>query len=222
MKLSQKAWEMSSKVIEAIKEHPFNLELMDGTLLFDKFACYIEQDSLYLQDFARCLAIIASKVSSEYTRRFLHYADSTFLVEQEIVHEFFKSSPEFTKTNSLTPATLSYTSYLFRICSNEPVEVGIAALVPCFWVYREIGFFIAKGAKKNNPYERWIETYSSDNFSRTVNEIIGIFDELAKQDSRAIQDKMLDAFYKTTCLEWHFWNDAYNKSVFDDCSLQRS
>jgi thiaminase/transcriptional activator TenA len=222
MKLSQKAWSLSANVIEAIKGHRFNLELMYGTLSFDKFAYYIEQDSLYLQDFARCLAIIASKVSSKYTRRFLHYADSTFVVEQEIVHEFFKSSSEFTKTNSLTPATLSYTSYLFRICSTEPVEVGIAALVPCFWVYREIGLFIAKGANKNNPYERWIETYSSDDFSRTVDEIIGIFDELAKQTSCEIQDKMLDSFYKTTCLEWHFWNDSYNKSVFDDCALQRS
>lgn len=27
--------------------------------------------------------------------------------------------------------------------------------------------------------------------------------------------KMLDAFYNSVCLEWHFWNDAYNKTVFD-------
>jgi len=27
--------------------------------------------------------------------------------------------------------------------------------------------------------------------------------------------KMLDAFYKSAALEWHFWNDSYNQVVFD-------
>ena len=26
---------------------------------------------------------------------------------------------------------------------------------------------------------------------------------------------MLDSFYKSTALEWHFWNDSYNQVVFD-------
>ena len=60
MKLSTRAWTSSEDVYNAIIQHPFNQELMKGKLSQDNFAYYIEQDSLYLQDFARCHGIIAS------------------------------------------------------------------------------------------------------------------------------------------------------------------
>lgn len=215
MKLSAKAWEKSFNIYNAIIEHPFNQELMSGTLDKDKFAYYIEQDSLYLQDFSRCHAIIASKVPLEHMRSFLKYAEYTFIAEQEVVHQFFNKIFNFKKTGLLTPATLSYTSYLLRICSTESVEVSIAAVLPCFWVYKEVGLFIAKHADSANPYYRWIETYASEEFGKTVNEAIGIFDALADNASKETREKMLDVFYKSTCLEWHFWNDAYKMMVFD-------
>ena len=216
MKLSEKAWKLSSKTIQAIKVHPFNKELMNGTLPLDKLAYYLEQDVLYLEGFARCHAIIASKVPIEYVRNFLRYSENTFIAEQEVLHQFFKKKFNFQETKLLAPATLSYTSYLRHICSNESVEVGIASLLPCFWIYREIGFFIAKQSPKNNPYARWIETYRNEDFSIVVDEVIGIFDTLAKKTTDEIRNKMLDTFYKSACLEWHFWNDSYNKAVFDN------
>lgn len=221
MKLSKQAWEMSSGIIEAIIQHPFNQELMIGNLERDKFAYYIEQDSLYLQDFARCHAMIASKISLSHVRQFLTYADNTFIAEQEVVHQFFKKTFGFKETGFLTPATLSYTSYMLRICSIESVEVAVAVILPCFWVYREVGLFIAKNSNNKNPYARWIETYSGEDFCKTVEEVIGIFNYLADNSTHSTQQKMLDAFYKSTCLEWHFWNDAYNKTVFDELSIRQ-
>lgn len=215
MKLSDKAWNMSSKIIDAIKTHPFNQELMRGSLNAEKFSYYIEQDSVYLHDFARCHAIIASKAPLKYVRNFLRYSDYTFIAEQEVVHQFFRNIFNFKETGLITPATLSYTSYLLRICANEPIEVAVAAVLPCFWVYREIGLFIAKYSDNKNPYARWIETYTSDDFKTSVDEVISIFDDLGQNTTDIIRQKMLDAFYKSTCLEWHFWNDAYNKTVFD-------
>lgn len=218
MKLSTKAWEISTNVYESIIHHPFNQELMDGTLSKDKFAYYIEQDSHYLHDFARCHAVIASKVSLEHVRTFLKYADYTFVAEQEVVHHFFKKTFNFKETGLLSPATLSYTSYLLRVATMESVEIGVAAILPCFWVYREVGLFIAKHSISSNPYARWIETYSSEDFSASVTEVIDIFDNLAAESTSATQNKMLEAFYKSTCLEWHFWNDAYNEVAFDHCN----
>lgn len=215
MTLSKKAWETATKIITAIKQHPFNQELQQGTLPLDKFAYYIEQDTLYLQDFARCHAIIASKAPLEYVKCFLRYSEQTFIAEQEVVHQFFRNIYQFQKTELLSPATLSYTSYLLRICMSEPVEVGIAAILPCFWVYREIGLCIAKNYTANNPFARWIETYASNEFGAEVAEAIHIFDTLGAKANEIIQHKMLDAFYKSTCLEWHFWNDAYYQIAFD-------
>lgn len=215
MKLSEKAWAQSLEVINEIKQHPFNLELAKGTLSLDKFAYYIEQDTLYLRDFARCHALIASKAPLPYVQCFLEYAKYTFIAEQEVVHHFFRETFNFKETGLITPATLSYTSYLLQACALEPVEVAIASVLPCFWVYREVGLSIAKTTTAENPFFRWIETYAGQDFSDSVDEAIGIFDVVAAHTTEEVRSRMLDAFHKSTVLEWHFWNDSYNKAVFD-------
>jgi thiaminase (transcriptional activator TenA) len=218
MKLSKQAWDKSKNIYESIIRHPFNQELMKGTLAKDKFAYYIEQDSLYLQEFARCHAIIASKVPLKYMTDFLSYAHFCFITEQEVVHQFFAKIFNLKATGMVSSATYGYTSNLLKVCLNEQVEVAIASILPCFWVYREVGLYIAKFAKQNNPYIRWIETYTSKEFSDAVDAVINIFDILADNASKETRSKMLEEFYKNTVWEWHFWNDAYNKKVFDNLS----
>lgn len=217
--LSEKAWKTSKTAIDAIKKHPFNKELADGSLALDKFAYYIEQDSLYLQDFARALAIIASRLPLEFVRDFLKFSDYTFIAEQEVVHNFFRKTFDFQKTGQLAPATLFYTSYLLQICNNQPVEVAVSSVLPCFWVYREVGLFIEKNHSiEKNPYIQWIKTYSGEEFGDAVQRAIHIFDDLASRTSEEIKKKMIEAFYNSTVLEWHFWNDAYYKKKFDQLS----
>jgi thiaminase/transcriptional activator TenA len=216
MKFFLKASEISSNIYQTIIAHPFNQELMTGVLSHDKFAYYIEQDSLYLQDFARCHALIAARIPLKYSQIFLKYADYAFIAEQEVVHHFFRKTFNFKETGLITTATLGYTSYLLRICALESVEVAVAAILPCFTIYRDVGLLIAKNSAANNPYARWIETYSGEDFGVAVNQAIAIFDELADAANEVTRQKMLDAYYKSTCLEWHFWNDAYHLKRFDN------
>lgn len=220
--LSQEVWQHSARIIESILEHPFNQELMSGTLARDKFAYYIEQDSLYLQDFARCHAILSSKTPQADTRKFLAYAEGCYIAEEEVVHEFFRKTYQFTETGKISPASINYTSYLLRTCSMESYEVGLAAVLPCFWVYREVGLNIAKNTVKNNPFSRWIDNYASPEFSTCVDEAIALFDLYADNSSQQTRNKMLQAFYNSCVYEWHFWNDAYHLSVFDSCENEFS
>ncbi|MGE3921205.1 MAG: thiaminase II [Gammaproteobacteria bacterium] len=215
-KLSQKAWEKSYNVVEAIKQHPFNKALSNGTLSIDTFAYYIEQDTLYLREFARCHAIIASRVPLEYVQCFLRYSQNTFITEQLVVHDFFRKLFQFKETGLITPTTLSYTSYLLKVCALESVEIAIAAVLPCFWVYWEVGSCILQNTVKDNIFIRWIETYASDDFASSVKEAISIFDKLAASATKDTQDKMMNAFYNSTVLEWHFWNDSFNKTSVDN------
>ena len=96
------------------------------------------------------------------------------------------------------------------------MEVAIAAVLPCFWVCKIVGESIYQQAQHNNPYLRWIETYSGEDFTNSVNAAIQIFDDVAMLASDTVRADMLDAFYKSTVFEWHFWNDAYSKKVFDE------
>ena len=50
-------WEQNRPLYEAILELPFNVELCNGELSEDCFAFYVKQDSMYLADFSRALAI---------------------------------------------------------------------------------------------------------------------------------------------------------------------
>ncbi len=216
-KLSETALEKCEPVIQAIKKHPFNQELADGSLSREKFAYYIEQDTLYLRDFARSLAVIASKAPLKFVKDFLSFSDGALIAEQEVVHSFFRHTFNLQETGKLTPATLSYTSYLLQVSSIAPVEIAIASVLPCFWVYKIVGQSIAQNTdmESQNPYQKWIETYSGKEFSDSVERAISIFDKVALSASNKIRGFMLDAFYKSTVLEWHFWNDSYNQAVFD-------
>ncbi|WP_168464597.1 thiaminase II/PqqC family protein [Wolbachia endosymbiont of Ctenocephalides felis wCfeT] len=48
VKLSEIAWRKSEHVYQDIINHPFNQELMNGTLSREKFCYYVEQDSFYV------------------------------------------------------------------------------------------------------------------------------------------------------------------------------
>ena len=213
MGFSQRVWESAYSAIEAIKLHPFNLELADGSLDRKRFVNYIEQDVVYLQSYARCLAMLAGKVPLDCMRQFLVYAETCLVVEQEVLHQHFTGL--HVDEVSLAPATLGYNSYLLQSCYHQPIEVAVAAILPCFWVYREVGRFVAGCSVVANPYQRWIDTYTAEDFSVAVDEVICFFDSLAKHASGEMRDRMNKAFYEGVCFEWHFWDDSYHLRTFD-------
>lgn len=209
-RLSTRALSSVNHVVEKIKIHPFNVELAEGVLSIEKFQNYIEQDLFYLEEFSRSLSYIASKAPDLHKGKFIKYAKDALAWEKFMVHNFYRKRG-FTKDKvELTHATLSYSKFLLKTCENEGFEIGVAGILPCFWVYREVGEHITKKSSKDNQYNRWIETYSSKKFSETVDELIKIFDAIIP--NQITLQKMLDIFLRSTEMEWHFWNDAYNMS----------
>lgn len=218
-KLSHAAWKHTETIIKAIHQHPFNVELAQGHLSLKRFAYYIEQDTNYLQNYARCHALIAAKLPVKYMQVFLRYAEGALIAEQDLVHQYYRDHLHLNETKTITPATLSYNSYLLSVCMTEPVEVAIAAILPCFWIYHDVGLAMATFSHAHHPYARWINTYASDEFKQGVLECTDIFDTLATHACPSRQAEMIEAFYKSTVLEWHFWNDAYHLVSFDNLSI---
>lgn len=215
--LSKIAIMKNKDIIERIHRHPFNLELSIGKLDKDIFNFYIDQDTIYLRDFSRTLALIAGRIKLEFVDDFLRFSQGALIAEQEVVHEYFRKKDSYIKNDELTQATISYTSFLLNISANRPVEIGVAAILPCFWVYLIVGLNIKENSNDSdqNPYSKWIDTYSSKEFKHSVKRAIEIFDELGRKASKTTQLEMLDTFRKSTIFEWHFWNDAYHKRLFD-------
>ena len=61
-----------------------------------------------------------------------------------------------------SPDCLGYTSFLLATAYHEPWEVLLAALLPCFWLYWDVGKAIAREAGADNPYRAWIDTYADE------------------------------------------------------------
>lgn len=82
-KWSQEAWNASENIYNTILQLPFIKELADGTLPMEKFLHYIRQDNLYLDDYSRVLAHIASRLGNiDDVATFLEFASDGVAMER--------------------------------------------------------------------------------------------------------------------------------------------
>ena len=198
-------------IFHAIIKHDFVIDLMQANLDKDIFGFYVNQDSLYLSEYKKSLVTVGTKcLRSDETQFF--YASATGIIEvEDALHKSFLDAKYKTPTPS--PTCELYTSYLARIVNNYSVEVGVAAVLPCFTIYKEVGDFILKMQSKeiDNPYQSWIDTYASDEFAQAVEQAIGIANKYALTASPENLAKMEEVFIKTSQLEWMFWDSAYKQ-----------
>lgn len=216
MKFSEKVWSDNKSLYNKIINMPFNKELMNGNLEKEKFAYYIEQDSLYLKYYSKVLAVISSKIdNTDYAMTFLRSSINSYIVEEEVVHKYFRDIFHFQNTNKITTANIGYTSFLINTVHTESFETAAAAILPCFWIYNELGKYIKENAEtKNNQYKKWIDTYADEEFSKSTENMIKIIDDLYDNASKIVKEKMIIAFNKAFVWEYRFWNDAYNLDDF--------
>ena len=203
---SQEAWRLSAPVFEAILNLPFLNELAQGTLLREKFYFYIGQDALYLNDYSKVLAHIASRMTdTQLSEIFLGFAANGMAVERGLHASFISEAPK-----QKSPTCLFYTS-LLKSSVMESLAVECAAILPCFWIYREVGKEIVKSAKmEGNPYARWISTYADETFEKSTDLAIDICNRMAEQSSHEEQRRMTEFFLNAARLELRFWDSAYN------------
>lgn len=204
---SEEAWEAAAPVYDAITRLPFVEELTQGTLPMEKFIFYLEQDAIYIQNYCRVLSSIASRVMNpEFTEAFLAFAQDGVAVEKAM-HEVYLKQYGGKKTLP-TPTCLLYMNTL-NAQATMPVEVQAASILPCFWVYFEVGKRIAARAGEGNPFRDWIDTYSYPEFETSNQRAIDICDALASKASPEIRKRMTEIFVLATKMEWLFWHSAY-------------
>jgi thiaminase (transcriptional activator TenA) len=212
---SDTAWEHTSRLRASIDALPFNTELTSGTLGVERFRGYIVQDALYLGQYSRVLAIAAARGPDAATlHAFASSALEAVAVEQALHEQYltrFGVDPASLATAEPSPDCLSYTSFLLATAYHDTWEVTTAALLPCFWIYWDVGSRIAKKSDAANPYRAWIDTYADEAFGRAVRTVIGITDRAAAATTKAVRARMLNAFTRSSQYEWLFWDGAYQQ-----------
>jgi thiaminase/transcriptional activator TenA len=211
MKFTDTLWHQIQPIYNKILEHPFNQEFIQGSLSREIFQFYLKQDSLYLLDFSRALALIGAKSTSpNRVVQFLEFAQGAIAAERGL-HEQFFAEYEIEVDVPKAPGCLTYTNFLLSTAALQPDEEAIAAVLPCFWIYQEVGRYIAQHAVSNHPYQKWIDLYSGEDFAKAVASAIAIADEVAEATTPAMRERMVSAFTMSSRLEWVFWDSAYRK-----------
>ena len=210
---SAEAWQRNLAVYRQILDMPFNVGLAAGTLSKARFQHYMIQDAHYLEGFARALALASAKGrDADHVVHFAVAAQTAIVVERSLHADYFAQfgiSPQAFGAAEPTPVCEHYVSWLLRTAALEPLEVGLAALLPCFWIYREVGRHILAHAARPNAYQAWIDTYAGEEFERAVDAVIAVTDDVAREASPRTLAAMHRAFARATQLEWMFWDGAW-------------
>ncbi|MCG6121817.1 MAG: thiaminase II [Microvirga sp.] len=210
---STQAWRRNLALYETIRAMPFNAELAAGTLSRERFTQYVVQDAHYLIGFGRALAIAAAKAPHpDRIVQFAKGAEVAIVVERSLHGSFFEAfgiTQEQFEETPVSPGCSHYVSYLMATAWGEPYEVVLAALLPCFWIYAEIGRDIHARAGGDNPYRAWIDTYAGEEFHEAVRQVIVATDEAAAGAAPGLTERMHGAYTRASQLEYLFWDSAY-------------
>jgi thiaminase/transcriptional activator TenA len=212
---SELAWQQTAPLRASIHALPFNAELAAGTLSRERFQGYIVQDAIYLGEYARVLAMAAARAPDAATlRSFAESAIGAIVVERALHERYmadFGIDPATIAQAEPSPDCLGYTSFLLATAYHEPWEVLVAALLPCFWLYWDVGTAITRVAAAGNPYRAWIDTYADEGFGAAVRAVIAVTDRAAEGASDAVRAKMMTGFVRCCQYEWLFWDGAYQR-----------
>ena len=140
---TKETFEINRNIYDAILDHPFLREMQDGSLDREIFGAYLVQDAHFLRGFAQALRITASKAPKSEWAQFLQKDADAALIEELHLHDSvlgtYEISPEEVAQTELSPAAFAYVNYLLTTAHERPFSEAIAALLPCYWLYWEIG-----------------------------------------------------------------------------------
>ena len=218
MAFTKDLWQSIEPIYAAILRHPFLRGLTDGSLPRESFKFYAVQDALYLREFARALSLAGAKApEDDWIIMFNEHAAGALKVERSLHESFFQ---EFGLTQAavastpLAPTNLAYTSYLLAIAYGRPFHEALAAVLPCYWIYWEVGKELERAGSADPLYKRWIGTYASEEFGSVVRDVLAAADKVAERLTSAEREAMRGHFVTTSRYEWMFWDMGLRREAW--------
>lgn len=209
MGFSDEVWEKTQPIMQAIHEHPFVKALGDGSLDREVFTHYMTQDALYLADYGRAMGLLAAKALDADEVAFWANGVIGAIVAERELH----STHVDLDFGDMSPTCGAYTNFLLARAAVSPYEVGVAAILPCFWIYQVVGerLLEAAGDLDSHPYGDWIGVYSDPEFAEATAKARRIADGLAEAATAAVREQMVEAYVTAARYEWMFWDAAWRQ-----------
>jgi thiaminase/transcriptional activator TenA len=218
MAFTKELWQSIEPIYAAILRHPFLRGLTDGSLPRESFKFYAVQDALYLREFARALSLAGAKApEDDWIIMFNEHAAGALKVERSLHESFFQEfglTHEAVASTPMAPTNLAYTSYLLAVAYGRPFHEALAAVLPCYWIYWEVGKELERAGSADPLYKRWIGTYASEEFGSVVRDVLAAADKVAERLTSAEREAMRGHFVTTSRYEWMFWDMGLRRETW--------
>ena len=211
-------WAEIEPVYAAILDHPFIKGLASGELSVDSFVQFISQDTHYLQDYVRTLLALAAKAPDfAATKMLTTHAAAAAAAETglhaELMTDLGRDPAELLAFDA-RPTTRAYTSFMLATVFTGSFADGLTAVMPCFWIYAEVGQHLKQAGSPNPVYQRWIDSYGSDDYLREVLLALELTDRVGLSLAPAAEAAARQHFRTAARYEWMFWDAAYRQETW--------
>jgi thiaminase/transcriptional activator TenA len=210
---TEELWEAASPVYQAILEHPFLAGLRAGTLPPDRFRFFLEQDRLFLDSYARSLTLMAARAPSAeaillFSRDCAGAIEAERELEEQLLAAIGEPAPPIAQ-DAPAPTTMAYGNYLLGSCWVGSFAEALGAVLPCYWVYFEVGRDLSRSGSPSPIYQRWIDNYASPEFGAVVTRVRALMDIEGTHLSQDQRDSVTRHFVAAGRYEWMFWQMAW-------------
>jgi thiaminase/transcriptional activator TenA len=217
-RFTSELWKGIGDIYSAILVHPFLTGLTDGSLPHSTFAFYVVQDALYLGQYAQALAAVASRAPDNAgTEMFARHAADAVAVERALHGSLLADlgiDPASVDAAEPAPTTLAYTSYLLAAIHGGSYADGIGTVLPCYWIYWEVGKELLRRGSPDPRYQRWIDVYGGEEFGESVRAVLAVADEMGLGLAPPERARVHRHFRITSRYEWMFWDMGYREQTW--------
>lgn len=189
--------------------------LAEGTLDRDAFVFYLAQDALYLREYARVLAEASRLAPTPDEQAFWAEAAHGAIRGELELHAAWLT-PETgvsaaTFATEPAPATVAYLDHLRAVAFGGDYATVIAAVLPCFWLYTDLGERLHAGAfgaaprDPRHPYASWLATYADPAFAAATRQAVAHVAAAAARADDTGRERMRRAFLTSSAHERAFF-----------------
>lgn len=208
-------WDTIRPIYEKTLQHPFLRGLTDGTLPRSRFQFYLTQDALYLRAFGQALNTLAAKAPREdWSITLGTHAIESLKAERQL-HESVLASYGVSQADvaraQMAPVNYAYTNHLLVAAGRGSFAEGLAAMLPCYWIYWEAGKTLKKRGSPQPEFRRWIDQYSDASYGKSVNEVLSIMNTVAASLDPAARAALSRLFTTSARYEYLFWDMAWRE-----------
>jgi thiaminase/transcriptional activator TenA len=193
----------------------------DGSLPHAVFRGYFEQNVLYLQEYARAIALIVGNAPDREAittlSRFQHQiVEVEIPANLEFLERLGGDVAGLGDVGSMRPETYAYTRHLLATSALGDCAEGLTAVLPCQWSYGELARPLMAHPPDDQIYADWIAMFGSDGYDGLVGETTALLDRVADAEGPQQMSVLMHIFERSTNYEVAFWDMAYASPIRDE------